>query len=60
MSLLELFPASADRGQHPKRSKQQGILLDCWLRLLLALSFHSDGQLNLIKIRGWYCCAPGL
>ena len=54
VNLLELFPASADRGQHPKCSKQQGILLDCWLRLILALSFHADGQLNFLKIRGLY------
>ncbi|CAK8690926.1 unnamed protein product [Clavelina lepadiformis] len=51
MGLLELFPFAADRGQHPKRSKQQTFLLEHWLKLLLALSFHSDGQLNILKVK---------
>uniref|UniRef100_H2YGG6 PUL domain-containing protein n=1 Tax=Ciona savignyi TaxID=51511 RepID=H2YGG6_CIOSA len=50
-NLLELFAASADRGQHPKRSKLQTSLLEYWLRLMLALSFHTDGQLNILKLR---------
>uniref|UniRef100_F6QLD7 Uncharacterized protein n=1 Tax=Ciona intestinalis TaxID=7719 RepID=F6QLD7_CIOIN len=50
-NLLELFPATADRGQHPKRSKQQTILLECWLSFMYALSFHTDGQLNILKLR---------
>nr|CAB3265825.1 rotatin-like [Phallusia mammillata] len=51
MNILELFATAADRGQHPKRSKHQSMLLEHWLRLLLALSFYPDGQLNILKIR---------
>nr|XP_039269179.1 rotatin-like [Styela clava] len=47
---LNDFLPAADRGQHPKRTKLQGSALIFWLKLMHSVSFHTDGQLNILKI----------
>jgi len=50
-NLLQIFPSVVDRFLSPlKRSKYQFEVLNSWLCLLLALSFHTDGQQNILKI----------
>ena len=52
-NLLDLFPAVADKVQYPKRGKYNIILLINWLKFILCLSVHSDGQQNILKVKGF-------
>jgi len=50
-NLMDLFPAVADKVQCSKRSKYNVVLLINWLKFILCLSAHSDGQQNILKIK---------
>lgn len=49
---MDLFPAVAYKVQCSKRSKYNVVLLINWLKFILCLSAHSDGQQNVLKIKG--------
>jgi len=50
-NLFGSFLEACDSALHSKRSRQQVISLKFWLKLILALSYHADGQDNILRIR---------
>ena len=50
-NLFGTFLEACDSGLHSNRSRQQAVSLKFWLKLILALSYHTDGQENILRIR---------
>ena len=50
-NLLGNFSESADSALHSNRSRQQALSLKYWLKFLLSLSYYSDGQENILRIK---------
>ena len=42
---------ACDVGLHSTRSRQQSVQLRFWLKFLVALSYHTDGQENILRLK---------
>ena len=45
-----MFTKACDCALHSNRSRQQALALKFWLQLLLAVSYHRDGQEQILAI----------
>ena len=50
-NLLGGFTKAADCGVHSNRSRQQLVALKLWLKLLVGISYHKDGQDQILTLK---------
>ena len=50
-NLLGGFTKACDCGLHTNRSKQQGLALQFWLDLVKMISYHKDGQDQILAVK---------
>ena len=49
--MLGGFTKAADCGVHSNRSRQQLMALKLWLKLLIGISYHKDGQDQILGLK---------